>query len=117
MTFASMSGSPGAWLTRARVAYAALAVVTIGAVSSPAEASLQSHPHTAPGQSPIQSGLAFAWGDNQTGELGQGNAKNSGVPTAWACSAGAWRSRPGRSTPRPCKPRDRRSQRRDPRPG
>ena len=80
MTSGFMSGSPGAWRARARVACAALAVVSVGAVWPPAEAAPQSHPHTGPGQSPIQSGLAFAWGDNQTGELGQGNEMNSSVP-------------------------------------
>jgi alpha-tubulin suppressor-like RCC1 family protein len=84
MTSAFMAGSPRAWRVRARVACAALAVVSAGAAWSPAGASARSHPHTAPGQSPIQSGLAFAWGDGASGELGQGNDKNSPVPLSIA---------------------------------
>lgn len=65
---------------RVRKTCAALAVASIGAFWLPAGASAQSIPVPALNQPPIQAGLAFAWGNNQTGELGQGNKKDSAVP-------------------------------------
>ena len=82
-----IGGRLPAW---ARKAGAALAAASIGALVGPPGASAQSIPTSAiptsaipipaPDQPPIQSGLAFAWGNNQTGELGQGNQKDSAVP-------------------------------------
>jgi alpha-tubulin suppressor-like RCC1 family protein len=74
------------------MAYAVVAVASIGAVWPSAEASAQWHPSAGPKQPAIESGLAFTWGNNQTGELGQGNDKDSPVPLAipklgWPISA------------------------------
>ena len=74
------------------MAYAVVAVASIGAVWPAAEASAQWHPTSGPHQPPIQSGLAFTWGNNGTGELGQGNDTDSSVPLAipklnWPISA------------------------------
>ncbi len=74
------------------MACAAVAVASIGAVWPSAEASAQWHPSAGPQQPAIQSGLVFTWGNNQTGELGQGNDKDSSVPLAiprlgWPISA------------------------------
>lgn len=85
-----MPGICGRLPAWARKAGAALAAASIGALCGPAGASARSIPISAipasaipipaPNQPPIQSGLAFAWGNNQTGELGQGNQKDSAVP-------------------------------------
>ena len=80
MASVPMPGMPGGRTARVRKACAALAALSIGALWWPAGASAQSIPIPAPNQPPIQSGLAFAWGNNQTGELGQGNEKDSAVP-------------------------------------
>jgi alpha-tubulin suppressor-like RCC1 family protein len=80
MASVPMPEMPGRRTVRVRKACAALAAASIGALWWPAGASAQSIPIPAPNQPPIQSGLAFAWGNNQTGELGQGNLKDSAVP-------------------------------------
>ena len=75
-----MPGMPGQRTARVRKACTVLAAASAGALWLPAGASAQSIPIPAPNQPPIQSGLAFAWGNNQTGELGQGNEKDSALP-------------------------------------
>lgn len=87
-----ISASPSAWRARTKMAYAVVAVASIGAVWPATEASAQWHPSSRPHQAPIQSGLPFTWGNNGTGELGQGNDKDSSVPLAipklnWPISA------------------------------
>lgn len=85
MVTASESASSRRRRARARKAcavLAALAAASIGAVWLPAAASAQSGSTSALKQPPIQSGLAFAWGNNKTGELGQGTYKDSSVPLA-----------------------------------
>ena len=77
MPMPEMSGRRPA---RGRKTCAVLAVASIGAFWLPAGASAQSIPVPTVNQPPIQSGLAFAWGNNQTGELGLGNQKDSAVP-------------------------------------
>jgi alpha-tubulin suppressor-like RCC1 family protein len=79
MANAPVPGSMRRWHARALKASAVLAAVAAGALGWPAGASAQSR-HTPADQPPIQSGLALAWGNNSTGQLGQGNHKNSPVP-------------------------------------
>jgi alpha-tubulin suppressor-like RCC1 family protein len=75
-----MPGMSGRRPAGVRKTCAALAAVSAGALWLPAWASAQSIPIPALNQPPIQSGLAFAWGNNQTGELGQGHKQDSAVP-------------------------------------
>ena len=72
---------------RVRKTCASLAVASIGAFWLPG-ASAQSIPIPTLNQPPIQSGLAFAWGNNQTGELGQGNKKDPPYPCVSPVSPG-----------------------------
>ena len=87
-----ISEGRGIWCTRAKMAYTVVAVASVAAVWPASQASAQWHPASGPHQPPIQSGLAFTWGNNGTGELGQGNDKDSPVPLAipklnWPISA------------------------------